>query len=159
MKLYLLVHGILALTMGINAETVFPKIKSVATKTMEDDLSVKSTANIFILAFLISRMITFFAWCLLLIKNRKFRKNIWYWNLSQNLSSIPYIISLFFQDRDSIRNLWLAGIIVDLIFYIMVANIIRVVKFNYRVGVNIEHITERLGLFTVIVSGSNSMTN
>ncbi len=85
--------------------------------------------------------------------NPEFRSSILIRNVCYVVASIPWIISIFLPEYREL--LWWLSAILDLVLSNAAFYIIEMAHCKFRVAVNIEHHTERLGLLTLIVVGES----
>ncbi|KAJ3329513.1 hypothetical protein HDU76_007747 [Blyttiomyces sp. JEL0837] len=112
----------------------------------------KNTGNNFMVTYLITR---FFCMGTLGLVAWSFPKFGYFLGLNlgfQLLGTTFYIASLFTSLEGRVI-LWWSGFFWDTVIYGFVIYISRVFKFKYRVAINIEHHTERIGLLVIIVLG------
>ena len=86
--------------------------------------------------------------------NPQFRNSILIRSACYAVASIPWIMSIFVPERREL--LWWISAALELILSNAAMYIIELVHCEYRVAVNIEHHTERLGLLTLVVIGRDS---
>ncbi|KAJ3088214.1 hypothetical protein HK102_009287 [Quaeritorhiza haematococci] len=139
-RLFSWANMILVAGMGTNAENAF-----------NDDPS-KNTANVFIITFLITRV-------LYIIYNGSsllpLPQYIWMMvpiTITTALSLIPWFVSIFVDPSYRVMLWWLSWAC-DFAFFHSLIAYARIVRPVHRIALNIEHHVERLGLLTVVVLG------
>ncbi|KAI3649067.1 hypothetical protein MP228_006921 [Amoeboaphelidium protococcarum] len=139
---------ILIFGMGLNAENVFNQNPD------------KNSANIFIITFLILRVLHCGAVIAQGVINPEFLRYLTFTTLLPQISLVPYFVSLFIpitvpNGMTIMRSLYFAGYLLDVAFYIAGMALSMSLKrhFIYRVALNIEHWVERMGLFIIVIFG------
>ena len=110
----------------------------------------------FILNYLAIRYLTLIYSIMAAIYNPEFRKSIMIRCLSYFIASVPWLVSVFVSSEYR-EGLWWASAILDLVLSIVA--ILFIQRCEYRVTLNIEHHTERLGLLTLVVLGTLSISS
>ncbi len=87
------------------------------------------------------------------IYNPKFRPTILIRGGSYFLASIPWLVSVFVSSEYR-EALWWSSAILDRVLSIAAMLLTKIFDCKYRVALNIEHHTERLGLLTLVVLGT-----
>ena len=147
-KIFLLLNAGAALVMTLTSKLVFPQ------QEQNDTAVVLTRANIFITAFLACRLIYSLMLTLTLRNSPKFMIDIISECIFLIFSSVVYIISIAVADDNNRLVFWSVALGIDLLYHLVSPIIKRhVFKSNYRLALNIEHFTERVGLLTIIAIG------
>jgi low temperature requirement protein LtrA len=137
-KLYVLLNAVLTLGMGITATHALDK--------------ADSTYSVFMGSFLISRVINLLGVGFYAFWFPKFRSFLAVTQIGNIISPTLFLISIFVEEYREIL-FWLALAVDTSLFYLSVVIIGLFKNAKYRIALNIEHFTERIGLFTIIVLG------
>ncbi|KAI9202282.1 bacterial low temperature requirement A protein-domain-containing protein [Polychytrium aggregatum] len=139
-RLFTWAMTVLVSAMGINIVHIF-------------DQGDSSTANIFIILFIILRVLNFVFVIMGNHHSRQFWKDVFPYQLGHYFSTIPWLASVFLPAAYR-TPLWWISSLCDLFLPSMCALATRrYLKISHRLAINIEHNTERYGALTLIVIG------
>ncbi|KAJ3116929.1 hypothetical protein HDU96_008329 [Phlyctochytrium bullatum] len=139
------VYMVLVAALGVNAAHVW------------DDDKGASSANLFVAVYLVLRGMYCAVHASVLVSFPKFGTSIGSLIAGTSVSTVPYLVSLFFGKKERVY-LWWIGFAMDTFLFpvaIFVSRFLRIGGKNalYRISVNIEHHTERFCCFTMAILG------